>query len=135
MKKIYILFLVLSTVISCGKDDGPGTEKLATPSLNWSATGVTNDVLEISITISSTDNLPTGKIEFKVDNTTVDNFSATKGTQTFTTSYAFADTNEHNASVVYSFTDGRNSVSKTIKIKKLLNETLVKSTREDWEDY
>lgn len=116
MKKISIYFLAIVSILSCSKDnDTPSKQELVTPTLSWKANGIDANYLELSITISSTDNLPSGKIDFKVDNTNIDVFTPTKGTQIYTSSFSFDDTNEHTANLIYSFTDGRTALIKHLK--------------------
>lgn len=136
MKKLYILLLITFLIISCGKEDSPEpTKTLASPTMNWAAKNVTNDVLEIEVVISSNENLPTGKLEFKIDNTIVDTFTPTKGTTSYTTSYSFEDIDEHSAKLEYVFNDSRTNLSKNKKIKKITDETILKSQNEDWKNY
>ena len=135
MKKISIYFLAVVGILSCSKDnDIPSEKELATPILSWKANGIDVNYLELSITISSDDNLPSGKIDFKVDNINIDVFTPIKGTQIYISSFSFKDTNEHAANLIYSFTDGRTAINKTFKIKKIETENLEKSSKENWED-
>jgi hypothetical protein len=134
MRKLLYLLLFIS-VLSCSKDEDPPAKVLITPVLSWEMSSVTNNFLEISITINSTESLPSGKLEFKVDNELIDTFTPSKSTKIFTTSYSFEDINEHSASLIYSFTDGRASINKSIKIKKVLNETVIRSFKENWTDF
>ena len=131
MKKL-IYFILFISVLSCSKDEDPPIKVLVTPVLEWKMTSVKNNFLEISITINSSENLPSGKLDFKVDNELIDTFAPLKNTKMFTTSYSFEDINEHNATLIYSFSDKRASINKSIKIKKVLNETLIKSSTENW---
>lgn len=136
MKKLYILFILSIFIISCGKDESPEpTKALASPTMNWTAKNVTNDVLEIEVVISSSENLPTGNLEFKIDNTIIDSFKPTKGTTSYTTSYSFDDTIEHSAKLEYVFNDSRTSLSKNKKVKKTTDENILKSLNEDWKNY
>ena len=131
--RFYIVLIGL-LAISCGKDDGPSAKDLATPSLSWLTTNVFDDKLEISITISSIEDLPPGKIELLKDGTVVNNFSPTKGSHTFLTNFSFNDTEEHVAVISYSFNDGRPTISKQLKLKKVESQNLLKSTKYDWVD-
>lgn len=135
MKYIYILLLISVLIIACGKEETPEPLViLATPSISWEAKNVSNDILEIEVTISSNDALPSGKIEFKIDNITIDTFSPKKGIQTYITSFKFNETEEHTAVVYYSFTDERSALNKSKKIKKNLNEVVQKSVKDDWKN-
>lgn len=136
MKKLYLLLVTITIISSCGKEETPDPpKKIATPSLSWTATNAVNDVLEIEITISSNENLPQGKLEFKIDNNTIDTFSPTKGTQSYTTSFKFEDTDEHTATVYYSFNDGRAALSKNKKIQKNTIENIETSSKDQWNNY
>ncbi len=130
MKRILILVFTILTIFSCSKDDDENV--LATPTLEWGATSIQGNNLEISITISSSEDLPAGTLEFKVDGKTINTFSATKGSNAYTTDYTVDDKKAHQALLVYSFADGRTELSKTITIKKSVQETLQRSSRNDW---
>jgi len=134
MKKLYYFVLLLIVFTACEKDSDTPTKQLATPKITWNTTNVTDNILEISITIESTEELPKGSLEFKVDTILIDHFNPSKGAKTQTTNYTFKDESEHNALISYSFSDERPSISKTVKINRLLIETLKKSIKEDWED-
>ncbi|MDO5978755.1 hypothetical protein [Flavivirga spongiicola] len=134
MKRLFIItVLIIFITGSCSKDDSQGN--LVTPTLKWEANAITDSKLEISITITSSESLPEGNLEFKVDGNVLNTFSAEKGTKVFTTNYVFNDTEAHNASVVYNFVDDIiKPVSKSISIKKSIQEILQKSTRNTWVD-
>lgn len=134
MRKTFIYpILMLLVLISCSKDS---TEKsFATPSVTLSAISVENNVLGVSVTIDSPEELPSGTMEFKIDDSTVNTFSITKGTKTYTTDYMFTDLESHKASVIYNFSDGREAVNKSVNIKKSLQEILDTSSKSDWVDF
>ncbi len=130
MKRIYIVIFTVLISLSCSKDD---EEKiLATPTLEWAAIAVQGNALEITITVSSSEELPAGSLTFNVDGEQVNTFSAIKGSKMYTTDYTFEDTKTHQASLVYSFSDGRTKLNKTKSIKKSEQETVQKSNRNDW---
>ncbi|GAA4272238.1 hypothetical protein U6A24_21370 [Aquimarina gracilis] len=127
----YITISFLLT--SCSNDDN--AEMLATPTLDWNATSIINDdILEISITINSEDQLPEGKLEFQIDDVSLNTYSPNKGTNTYTTNYSFQGFTEHKATIVYTFNDGRNPISKSKNIKKSMLEAIENSTKNDWQD-
>ena len=131
--KFYFVFMAL-LVISCNKDDTSTTKDLATPSLTWLTTNVIEDKLEISISVSSTDKLPSGNIQLLKDGFVIYNFVPTKGTHTYLTNFSFNDTEEHVAEISYSFYDGRPSIKKPIKLKMVESQKIKMSTKDDWTD-
>ncbi|MGX1930582.1 hypothetical protein [Flagellimonas sp. 2504JD4-2] len=133
MKKFVLITLALLAVLSCSKDEEPAT--LATPSLEWSPVSVSGNTLEISVTISSSDDLPAGTLEFSVDGNRIGSFQATKGTKTYSTDYSFTDTESHTASISYTFSDGRSALNKTINIQKSVQAVTQKSSKSDWIDF
>ena len=135
MKKINFYLILILLLVACQKEDGPSSKDLSTPGFSWTTSNVSNDVLEISISISSSDDLPPGNLAFSVDNNVIDNFAPTKGTIATSTSYAFNDFEEHTATITYSFNDGRVALRRAIKIQKSLNETIQTSSKEHWENY
>lgn len=130
MKRICIAMFTGLIVFSCSKDDEE--KMLATPTLEWTAVSVQGSALEITISISSSEELPAGNLTFNVDGTQVNTFSAIKGSKMYTTGFTFEDTKTHQASLVYSFTDERTKINKTIAIKKSEQEIVQKSSRNDW---
>lgn len=137
MKKIIyvhiIIAILLMILFSCSKDDE--TQNLATPSLEWKVNSLKDtNFLEVSVTINSEDELPDGELEFQIDDVTLNSFPITKGEKIYTTNYSFSDFEKHKASIVYTFTDGRNTIIKSINLKKTLLEVVENSSRNDWED-
>lgn len=133
MKKVILITLAILTICSCSKDEE--SKPLETPSFDWSPVSVSDNTLEISITINSSDDLPEGTLEFMVDGNRIKSFQVTKGTRTLTTDFNFSDMETHTASLSYMFNDGRSALSKTINIQKSLQTVTQKSTRNDWTDF
>ena len=129
-----IIVLIGLLIISCGKDDGPSSKDLVTPSMSWKTTNVFNEQLEISVTVQSVDDLPSGKIELLIDNSVVNSYIPTKGIHTYLTNFRFNDTEEHIAIISYSFNDGRPAILKQLKLKKVESQSLLKSTKYEWVD-
>lgn len=134
MKNLYYFIVITLFLTACQKDGDEPTKQLATPKISWVTTSVTNNVLEISITIESTEELPLGNLKFRVDNVLIDDFNPSKGNNSYTTNYTFTDENEHKALISYSFTDKRPSITKTVKVNRFLIKTTETSTKEDWKD-
>lgn len=133
MKKFVLITLAILTIHSCSKDEEP--KPLETPSFDWSPVSVSENMLEISITINSSEDLPEGTLEFKVDGNRIDSFQATKGTKNYNTDFSFVDMETHTASLSYMFNDGRSALNKTINIKKSLQTVTQKSSKSDWIDF
>ncbi len=133
MKKFALITFAILTIHACSKDEEPKT--LATPSLDWSPISVSENILQISITINSEEDLPPGTLEFSVDGNRINTFQATKGTKSYNTDFSFNDMESHTVSLSYIFNDGRNAVNKTIDIKKSLQKVSQKSSRSDWLDF
>ena len=133
MKKFVLIILAIWTINSCSKDEDP--IPLATPSLDWSPTSISGNMLEVSITISSPEGLPEGSLEFTVDDNRIDSFQPNKGTNAYNTTYSFDDLDSHNAKLSYIFSDGRSSVDKTISIQKSIQKVTQKSAKSDWMDF
>lgn len=131
-KLLIIAIAFVTTVSSCSKDDS--VKQLVTPSLTWSASTVNNNVLEITITISSSDELPKGTLSFEVNDTVINTYPTVKGEHSYSTNFTFSDTNSHTAVLTYSFDDGRTPITKTLRIQKSVNEVLQQSTRNSWTD-
>ncbi len=133
MKKIVLITLTILTIHSCGKDDE--SKVLETPSFEWNPISVSENALEISITINSSGDLPEGILEFKVDGNRINSFQAIKGTKVYNTDYNFIDMETHTASLSFMFSGGRNALNKTINIKKSLQKVSQKSSKNDWVDF
>ncbi|WP_420600934.1 hypothetical protein [Flagellimonas sp.] len=133
MKKLILITLVMLMTHSCSKDEE--AKALETPSFDWSATAVSGNTMEISITINSSEDLPEGTLEFKVDGNLINSFQALKGTKTYNTDFNFVDMETHTASLSYMFSDGRSALNKTINIKKSLQTVTQKSSKSDWVDF
>jgi len=133
MRKIVLITLALCTVYSCSKDE-KGVP-LATPTLDWNPTSVSGGMLEISITINSDEDLPQGSLEFTVDDSRINTFKVRKGTNAHNTAYRFDDLETHRATLFYTFSDGRSAISKTINIKKSVQQVTQKSSKSDWVDF
>ncbi len=133
MKKFVLITFAILTIHACSKDEEP--KRLETPSFDWSPISVSENILQISITINSSEDLPEGTLEFKVDGNRIKSFQATKGTRTLNTDFNFGDTETHTASLSYTFNDGRSTLNKTIDIKKSLQTVTQKSSRSDWLDF
>ena len=133
MKKFVWIAMVVVLIQACGKDEEP--EMLATPSMDWSPTSVSGNTLEISITINSDEALPAGSLEFKVDGQRINTYQAAKGSSIYNTDYNFNDMESHTATLSYMFEDGRNTINKTISIKKSVQTVTQKSTKNDWVDF
>ena len=133
MKRLILITMAIVTIHSCSKDNE--TKALETPSLEWSPVSVSEDRLEISITINSSEGLPEGTLEFEVDGNLINSYQPIKGTTTYITDYGFSDMETHQASLFYMFNDGRSALNKTINIKRSLQTVTQRSSRSDWVDF
>ncbi|MEX0313078.1 MAG: hypothetical protein AB3N18_02795 [Allomuricauda sp.] len=133
MKKFILITLTILTIYSCSKDEEP--KALVTPSLEWSPISISGNMLKISITINSEEDLPQGSLEFTVDGNRINTFQASKGTKNHSTDFSFTDMDSHTFSLSYIFTDGRSTLSKTMNIQKTLQTVTQKSSKSDWVDF